>query len=338
MQESLQAYLDNQLPHGKILSIKKYGGGYSNLTYHVQTEQGAFVLRHPPKGANIKSAHDMGREYRVIKTLAPYYSAIPKPIHYCADEKIIGSPFFLMEPVDGLILRGSNPPKESIDFGVASKAFIQNLAQIHQLELPTEDMEGLGKPSGYIERQVHGWIDRYYRAQTETIPDMDHLAKWLKENIQVDPQVAVIHNDYKYDNLVYDPADQSKIRAVLDWEMATVGSPLMDFGTTLAYWAEVNDSKLLYPFNVSWMPGNPSRAALADMYFEETGRPKQDLLFFYLFGLFKVGVIAQQIYARYKQGKSSDKRFEGLIYIVKTCGQQGVLSWKKGKISPHPTP
>ncbi|MCB0705403.1 MAG: phosphotransferase family protein [Saprospiraceae bacterium] len=330
----LQAYLNIQSPElGKIREIRQYPGGFSNLTFSLRTETGTYVLRRPPKGANIQSAHNMEREFRILKTLEPHYKKIPAPVLYCDESEIIGSPFFIMSQVPGLILRGSNPPTQKLDWSKIAHALIRNLADLHQLPLEADTIDQIGKPAGYISRQVQGWCKRYLYAQTDTLEGMDQLSTWLLQHFIEADETSLIHNDYKYDNLVLDPANPEEIRAVLDWEMATVGHPLMDLGTTLAYWAEAEDPKMLYPYNLSWMPGNPDRGELVRQYFEARAMAPRNMEFFYVFGLFKVGVIAQQIYARYKQGNALDKRFEALIHIVRSCGNQGVLALEKGRIS-----
>ncbi|MBR9922969.1 MAG: phosphotransferase family protein [Bacteroidetes bacterium] len=333
-QTALQAYLDKQVPSiDTIREIRQFPGGFSNLTFLLKTSHTDFVLRLPPKGANIKSAHNMEREYKILRAIQPHYTAIPAPVHYCADSSVIGAPFFIMERINGLILRGSNPPKGKLPWTKMAKALIKNLADLHQINLSPETVESLARPEGYIQRQTAGWTKRYFQAKTDDLEKMELLADWIQKHSPKGTKTALIHNDYKYDNLVFDPKDPARIIAVLDWEMATVGHPLMDLGTSLAYWAEAGDPKLLYPYNLSWMPGNPNREEVAQMYFSATGTEPKDLQFYYLFGLFKVGVIAQQIYARYKQGNSKDKRFEALLHIVKACANNGILALEKGRIS-----
>ena len=321
---ALEGYLANHLNGFETpLSVSQFPSGYSNLTYLLKAGQKAYVLRRPPFGANIKSAHDMGREYKVLSSLKPIYKHVPQPVLYCEDESVIGAPFYMMERVEGVILRNKAP--EGMDaspamFEALSKAAVDNLAQLHQIDLEKAGLASLGKPEGYVARQVEGWAKRYHNAATGSVPHMEKAAEWLLANQPDDATPAFIHNDYKYDNLVLDPNNLSNITAVLDWEMATVGHPLMDLGTTLGYWAEANDSPALKPFNLTWMPGNLNRAQVVTRYFEQIGQPEQDVLFFYVFGVFKIGVIVQQIYARYKKGLTKDPRFAQLGYVVEACG------------------
>jgi len=322
----LQNYLQKALDgFDAIKAIQQFPGGYSNLTYLVQTNQGDYVLRRPPIGANIKSAHDMGREYRVLSLLQPVYQKIPEPILYCEKEDIIGAPFYLMERVEGVILRAKPPKNVSLTPELMrglSKAAIDNLVQLHRLDIEKTGLAQLGKPEGYIERQIHGWIKRYYKAETDTIESMNEVAEWMQHHLPEPQPPALIHNDYKYDNLVLHPENLIEIRAVLDWEMTTVGDPLMDLGTTLGYWSEPEDVKNvpLAASNLTYLPGNFSRREVVNYYGEQSGRDVSNILFYYVYGAFKIAVIVQQIYARYKKGLTQDARFANLGQAVQYFG------------------
>ena len=239
--QKLTKYLKNILPDfSDEISIKQFPGGFSNLTYLITEGSKEYVLRKPPFGANIKSAHDMSREYKVLSLLEPVYSKIPKPLTYCGDDAILGSSFYLMERVKGIILRNSVPKGLDLvpkDFKNLSNQTIENLVELHNLELEQSNLISLGKPKGYVQRQVEGWTKRYFKAETDEIKAMNAAAEWMQSNMPSESQITFIHNDYKYDNLVLD-TDTLAIKAVLDWEMATVGDPLMDLGTSLAYWLE----------------------------------------------------------------------------------------------------
>lgn len=334
----LQAYLQDHWPgHECIEELKQFPGGYSNLTYALRTNQGEYVLRRPPFGANIRSAHDMGREYRVLSLLQPHYDKIPQPVLRCTDEGVIGAHFYLMERVPGVILR-NQPPKDielspELMQGLA-KATIDNLADLHQIDIYSTGLSDLGKPAGYIERQVTGWIKRYRKAETDTVPGMDALAKWLPTHQPDDGPPTLIHNDYKYDNLVLDQNVLTRIRAVLDWEMCTVGDPLMDLGTTLAYWIEPGEETPLTTgvANLTWLPGNLTRREVVARYEQHSGRDVSDIVFYYAYGAFKIGVILQQIYKRYVQGHTQDPRFAFLIELVKVFGRQGEQAVAQGDL------
>ena len=321
---ALSAYLTEHLEDfvGPI-TVQQFPSGYSNLTYLLETPKQEYVLRRPPLGPYAPRAHDMQREYRVLSLLKPVYDAVPQPLHFCNDSSIIGASFYVMERVRGVILRRSAP--DGIELTPAlmrrvSEAAVDQLADLHSLDTAAIGLADLGKPDGYVQRQVSGWAERYRRSATDVVSAMDEAADWLAKNVPSAPtRVAFIHNDYKYDNLVLNPTDLTRITAVLDWEMATVGNPLMDLGTTLGYWAEENDHPALKPFNLTWWPGNLTRQEVVQRYAERSGRDVSYVVFYYVFGCFKIGVIVQQIYARYRQGHTQDPRFAGLIHVVQAC-------------------
>ncbi|MDB5210149.1 MAG: aminoglycoside phosphotransferase [Sediminibacterium sp.] len=322
----LNQYLQQQAPQiGEVKSITRFTGGYSNLTYCLQTERSEFVLRMPPAGANIKSAHDMGREFRVLSLLKPHYAKVPTPIIYCESPDIIGSPFYVMEKLSGIILRAHNAPKMNIDeetMHQLSASLIDNMVALHALDIKTTGLEQLGKPDGYVQRQVDGWVKRYYAAETDKINSIDTVAEWIRKNQPREQAPAFLNNDYKYDNLLLDENDLTQITGVLDWEMSTVGDPLMDLGATLAYWFEEGEGDVFKHYNLSWLPGNFTRKEIINRYAEKSRRDLSDISFYYVFGLFKNAVIAQQIYHRWKQGHSSDARFGALLPMIELLGEK----------------
>lgn len=328
--DSLERYLKGVLTgFQSILAVRQFPGGFSNLTYLIETNLGTLVLRRPPFGTHIKTAHDMGREFRVLTSLQPIYGKSPRPILQCDDPEVLGAPFYLMERVEGVILR-NRPPKD-LDLNPQvmkglSEAFIDNLAELHRLDIDSAGLGALGKPEGYIARQVEGWITRYYQAETETIEAMDLLGDWIRTNRVPDENPSLLHNDYKYDNLVLDPENLTRIRAVLDWEMCTIGDSRMDLGLSLAYWIEPEEVNPLAASigNLTWLPGNLNREGLLERYASlKGGKGLEHILFFYVFGLFKIGVIVQQIFYRYKQGHTKDPRFAQLIEAVHWFGARG---------------
>jgi aminoglycoside phosphotransferase (APT) family kinase protein len=337
--DALERYLRSKWPaFESIEGVQQFPGGYSNLTYLLKTNAGEVVLRRPPFGANIKSAHDMSREYRVLSKLEGLFDAIPQPILYCEEESVIGAPFYLMERVEGIILRGNLvkqlkwPPGQMRQ---VSAAAVDMLARLHSIDIEQTGLSGLGKPDGYIERQVEGWIKRYYKAETDKVPAMDALAEWMRANKPTETPPSLIHNDFKYDNLVLQPEPPYAIRAILDWEMATVGDPLMDLGTTLAYWTEPKEAKLmpLAAANLTWLPGNLNRQEVLERYAAQRGIKIEAPLFYYVYGTFKIGVIVQQIYQRYQKGYTQDPRFADLLKAVQYFGQLGVLALEQQKVS-----
>jgi aminoglycoside phosphotransferase (APT) family kinase protein len=313
----------------KVNSIKQYSGGYSNLTYCLTTGKEDYILRRPPAGTDIKSAHDMGREFNVLTNLINHYPLVPKPLVYCEDVNIIGAPFYIMERIPGIILRAHSAPAlgiGSLTFKMLSQQFITNLVRLHAIDIERTQLVELGKPDGYVKRQVEGWIKRYVNAETEAVQFMNDTANWLLKSIPMEQKATFIHNDYKYDNLVLNPADITQIIGVLDWEMATVGDPLMDLGAALAYWSEVGDDPIAKSFNLSWLPGNLTRRQLADQYEQASKRDLSHIVFYYVFGLYKNAVIAQQIYTRWKKGLSTDTRFGGLIEVVRSLSAKAIKS------------
>lgn len=333
----LKVYLETLLPgFDGDLTIEQFPGGYSNLTFLLKTADKEYVLRKPPIGADIKSAHDMHREFNVLTALKPVYNPIPAPILFCDDADIIGAPFYIMERVRGIILRNKAPKGMELTATMMrsiSGSAVDNLVLLHAIDIETSGLLKMGKPEGYIQRQVSGWIRRYFNAETESIENMNSTAEWMQMNMPSDGIPAFIHNDYKYDNLVLDPGNVNHIIAVLDWEMATVGDPLMDLGTSLGYWAEAGDSDALKPFNLTWLPGNLTREEVVERYAATKKTDVPDMLFYYVFGSFKIGVIVQQIFARYTKGFSRDERFAGLIHVVKACAANAQKAIKYDRIS-----
>ena len=332
----LNKYFQQHAPQvGEVKGISRFTGGYSNLTYNLQTDNKEYVLRRPPVGANIKSAHDMGREFRVLSLLKPQYAKIPMPIVYCESAEIIGSPFYVMEKLQGTILRAFNAPKMNMaaeTMHAVSESLVDNLVALHALDIQATGLNQLGKSEGYVQRQVEGWIKRYYTAETDKIETINTVAKWIAPYQPRDQKPGLLHNDYKHDNLILNPADLSQIIGVLDWEMATVGDPLMDLGATIAYWFEAGEGDVLKHYNLTWLPGNFTRKQLIARYAEKSGRDLSDILFYYVFGLFKNAVIAQQIYYRWKQGHSQDPRFGALLPMIKLLGEKAVQAMNTGEM------
>ena len=316
--------------------IEQFPAGSSNLTYLVRVGDVEYVLRRPPFGNTVKTAHDMSREFNVLSKLSAVYAPAPKPLLFCKDTSVIGSEFYLMERRKGLIIRGRIRDAEartlvsarhdlenSQDFRLrVSESFIQNLADLHALDYKSAGLGDLGKPEGYARRQVEGWTKRYFAAKTDEWPELEKAIVWLNENIPADSGAALVHNDYKFDNIMLDPNDLTRIKAVLDWEMVTVGDPLMDLGTTLGYWManDAGDEMLNMPFNPRVLMENISRRELADMYAAASGRDVSNILFYYVFGTFKIAAICQQIYARYVKGFTKDERFADFDQFVGTLG------------------
>jgi len=317
--------------------LLQFPRGHSNLTYLLTVGAREVVLRRAPFGVKVKSAHDMKREYDMLSALEGVYARAPRPIAFCDDESLIGARFYLMERVRGVILRGDEPP-EGVAFSPelmrkTSTALVDNLADLHAVPLLGR-LSSIGHPQGYVARQVEGWTRRYANAKTDAIAGVEAAAGWLARNLPAESGATVIHNDYKYDNVMLDPGDLTRIVAVLDWEMATVGDPLMDLGTFLGYWADRDDPPELRgrAYGPTYLPGSLSRIQIAERYAEKTGRAVGSILFYYVFALFKIAVIVQQIYRRYVEGHTRDPRFASLIDWVRVMAQQSERALAKGRI------
>lgn len=323
---------------GSGVSVSQFGAGHSNLTYLVTVGGREMVLRRAPHGASVKGAHDMRREFDVLSALAPLYSKAPKALAFCDDPSVIGAPFFLMERVRGFVLRSSEAPA-GVDLSAPrmralSEAFVDALAALHALDVSSGPLAALGKPEGYAVRQVAGWTQRWLRAKTEDVPALDSAAAWLAGRVPPAWRPSLVHNDFKYDNLVLDAGDPTRIVAVLDWEMATLGDPLLDLGTTLGYWIDPDDPPEVraLPFGATLIPGNLPRAEVAARWAGRAGRPDADVLFAYVFGLFKIAVIAQQIYRRFAEGATTDPRFAAMLEGVRILGRQSARALERGRI------
>jgi aminoglycoside phosphotransferase (APT) family kinase protein len=336
---ALQPWLAEHLPEmgAAPLTVEQFPGGHSNLTYLLKAGDRELVLRRPPFGSKVKTAHDMGRELRVLSRLWTVYPKAPRALAGCDDPGVIGAPFYVMERVRGIVLRGQKAPA-GVDLDPQtmrrlSEAAVDGLAELHAVQYEAAGLGDLGKPAGYVERQVSGWTERWRGARTDDVPDIDRAAVWLADHLPAESGAALVHNDYKYDNLVLSP-DLGGIAAVLDWEMATIGDPLMDLGTSLGYWTDPDDDPALsaLPAGPTTLPGNLGRAEVVERYAAASGRDVSGILFYYVFGLLKIAVIAQQIYYRYHQGLTRDERFAALIGAVRLLGRAAGQAIDKGRI------
>ncbi len=323
--ERLRQFLDSAGIDGAV-TIRQFPAGSSNLTYLITVATEEFVLRRPPFGNTVKTAHDMRREFDVLSKLSSVYAPAPKPLLFCDDPSVIGAEFYLMERRRGLVIRGRSPLEIESSPELrrsVCRSFIDNFATLHNVDYESAGLASLGKPDGYCRRQVEGWTKRYIAARTHEWPELESSITWLHGNIPAESGAALIHNDYKFDNVMLDPNDLTRVTAVLDWEMVTIGDPLMDLGTTLGYWMspEAGPEMLSMPFNPRVLMENISRSELVGMYAAASGRDLPDMLFYYVFGTFKIAVIAQQIYARFAKGFTNDKRFATFDRFVASLGK-----------------
>ena len=318
------------------LYIEQFSNGFSNLTYLIQIENKELVLRCPPKGA-IKYGHDMGREFKVLKGLNKGFSKAPKAFIYSDDKSIIGAPFYIMEKIEGVILSKNEANKRNIsatEYKKIANKWLDSFVELHKLDFNKIGLGDLGKPNGYVERQIKNWSKQYLNAATEENPKSEKIMDWLKKNMPTNYSHSLIHNDYKYDNVVFRDESWNKIESILDWEMCTLGDPLMDLGTSLAYWTMESDHQMIlqtlnYP---TAKPGNPGRMELVNLYEERSKKKINDLVFYYVYGLFKIAVIVQQIYYRYNKGLTSNEKFKDLNKMTQLMCTIGWQSIQKNRI------
>ncbi len=338
-EENIKRYLleNDLIKDGNAnLEVIQYPTGFSNLTYLLQIDDKEYVLRRPPVGA-IKRGHDMGREYKVLKGLNQSFAKAPTVYAYTEDADITGAPFYLMQKVEGIILTHREARKREVsaeEFPIIANSWLDTFVELHAVDYEKIGLGDLGRPNGYVERQVTNWSKQYLKAATEDIPAAQAVMQWLQDNQPTTYDHSLIHNDYKYDNVVFKDNSWLEVSAVLDWEMCTLGDPLMDLGTAVAYWSMDSDNEMIvkgWPSPTS-LPGNPGREEVVEMYAQKSGRSINNLVFYYAFGLFKIAVIVQQIYYRYKKGLTTDERFANLNQATKLFCMMALQSIKKGRI------
>jgi aminoglycoside phosphotransferase (APT) family kinase protein len=334
----LEPFLRSHFPgEAESFSVTQFPSGHSNLTYSVRLGNREMVLRRPPFGSKVKSAHDMGREFRVLSKLHAAYPPAPRVLLYCDGDPVLGAPFYVMEPISGVILRRDPPPGLAFTPHTArklSESFINSLAHLHSLDYAAIGLADLGKPQGYLERQVRGWIERYHGSKTHDLAQVEQISQWLQQRMPSSKGGTLIHNDYKFDNVVLDPDDITKIIGVLDWEMCTIGDPFSDLGSALAYWIDASDPEELQ--RTRWgptnYPGSMTRAELVQHYALKTGRDLSQMVFYLVFARFKVAVIVQQIYYRYHVGLTKDSRFAAMPDLIKVLLSASWRSAQMGSI------
>src|SRR5271168_1748604 len=314
----LEPYLREKFPNASgDLQIHQYPSGHSNLTYALRLGERELVLRRPPFGSKVKSAHDMSREFRVLAKLHAVYAPAPEVLVYCDDESVLGAPFYIMQPIHGVILRKHLPP----DLGFTpekirqlSESFIDNLIRLHRVDYAAAGLSDLGKPDGYLARQVKGWTERYQGSKTHHYAEVEKISAWMQQHMPVTHSISLVHNDYKFDNVVLDSHDLTKIAGVLDWEMCTIGDSLTDLGTTVGYWVDPADPEELKQnlSDVTTHPGSLARSEVVQHYSKKTNCDTSQIPFYLTFARFKLAVIVQQIFVRYQQGLTKDPRFAAL--------------------------
>ncbi len=319
---AVTAWLATHLPDLQGLpEVTQFAGGASNWTYRLRYPHHDLILRRPPAGTRAKSAHDMAREFHVQQALKPVFPWVPTMVALCTDEAILGVQFYVMQRIPGLILRGRLPATLRLDPHQARQLclnWVDKLAELHAVDVRTPGLAELGKGTGYCQRQIAGWSDRYEKARTWNVPSYAGVRAWLHEHTPADVATCVIHGDWRLDNTVLDPADPTRILGVLDWEMATLGDPLMDLGNALAYWVQADDGFLMRTTRrqPSHLPGMLTRQEVVARYLQRTGRTVDNWAFYEVYGLFRLAVIAQQIYYRYHHKQTRNPAFRTFWILI----------------------
>lgn len=317
----VDAWLQSRVPAlagSPLPEVTRYPGGASNWTYRLRYPRLDLVLRRPPAGTKAKSAHDMARESQILNRLAPHYPLVPEALAYCADPAVLNGDFYVMRRIDGIILRRDPPPDLRLSRDATRRLcsnFIDALVALHRIDPQAAGLGELGRGGGYAKRQVAGWIDRFRKARTGNVPRAEALIAWLQANAPADVASCVLHNDFRFDNVVLDPDEPTRIVGVLDWEMATVGDPLMDLAGALAYWVEAGDDPIFRALRrqPTHLPGMLTRREVVTTYCRKAGIPEigpADWTFYELFGLFRLAAIAQQIYLRYHRKETRNPAFK----------------------------
>lgn len=333
----METFIRDNLPDLQgDLEVQQFPSGFSNLTYMLKSGDREMVMRRPPYGKKAKTAHDMSREYRILTALKPVFPYAPEPLLYCDDPAVIGSPFYIMQRLKGVILRKNIPRGLQLTAEKAAalcENWVDVLVALHGLDYKKAGLGDFGKPDGYIRRQVTGWSARYRDARTDDAPDFEEVMLWLQDRMpDASASACVVHNDYKFDNVVLGPDDPSTIIGVLDWEMATIGDPLMDLGASLAYWVNADDPEEVQLIRTlpTVAPGMFTRKQLVARYLDRTGLALSSFDFYLCFGLFRLAVIAQQIYYRFYHGQTRDKRFGMLIAAVQILERAALKLVREG--------
>ncbi|MEH7249054.1 phosphotransferase family protein [Neobacillus niacini] len=325
-----ESLVREQIPNipDKEMKIKKFSEGYSNHTYLLSFGDWEFVLRRPPLGEIPAKAHDIKREYLILSRLHCVYPLAPKPFFYSDDPAIMGRHFYLMEKKQGVVINEVLPdwygPSEVVGPAL-SKSMIISLIELQQVDYMNAGLMDIGKPDGYLDRQVRNWLNRYRKAKTSEMSGVEELEAWLVKAMPTTHDITIVHNDFKLNNIVLDSIDPTIVNGVLDWELATIGDPMSDFGSVLTYWGEISDPNLGISV-VTNQPGFLSRREMAEMYAKVSGRDISHIHYYVAFGFYKLAVILQQLYDRWKKGASDDERFKDLHIPIGNLFEMANLS------------
>ncbi|WP_406470320.1 phosphotransferase family protein [Streptomyces sp. NBC_01615] len=299
-----------------VPEVRQFSGGVSNLTYLLRYPDGDLILRRPPKGTHRKGAHDMGREHRVQTQLGRLLPHVPRTVALCEDPAVIGTPFYVMRRLLGPIPRKDLPHGVVLDreqTAALCRNVIDLLVDLHAVDLTATGLGDLGKGDGYVRRQVEGWSERYRTARTWNVGGFERVMRWLADNQPADRPHTLVHNDFRFGNVVLEPEDPTRPVGLLDWELATVGDPLMDLANSLGYWVQADDGRDMQAFRrqPTHLPGMMTREEVVAYYCARTGTgmTHREWAWYQVFGLFRVAVIAQQVYQRYLTRQTTNKQF-----------------------------
>lgn len=316
--------------HAELPQITQYSGGASNWTYCLDYPEQSLILRRAPKGTKAKGAHDMGREYRLQSALKPVYRYVPDMLAHCDDNAVIGTEFYVMEKLSGIIPRKNFPKAMTLTPQVTQKIctnVLDCMIELHEVDYQAANLSHLGKGAGYIERQIEGWSERYSRAKTWNVPSGKKVMKWLRANMPNTEQICITHNDFRFDNVVLNANNPTEVIGILDWELATLGDPLMDLGNTLAYWVEQDDGYLaqMSRRQPTHLPGMFTRKQVIYYYLKKREIALDDFTFYEVYGLFRLAGIVQQIYYRYHHNQTNNPAFKRFWifshYLIWRCHQ-----------------
>jgi aminoglycoside phosphotransferase (APT) family kinase protein len=332
IEKYLRSHLSN-LP-ADILTIEQFSFGRSNLTYQLKMGEWEAVLRRPPLGPVAPRAHDMEREYKILKEISPHFGPAPKPYLF-ADERVISTPFFVMERKHGIVLDTDFPegiiPTNEVCRNL-SETMVDHLVELHSIDYTKTRLTEMTKPEGFMERQVIGWIRRYERAETDIVEGVERLKQWMLSNVSESDTPTIIHYDYKLNNSMFNE-EMTKMAGLFDWEMTTVGDPLADLGVAMSYWIEPDDSELLKKgmgkTPITATSGFMTRDEFMQRYAVKSGRDLANMNFYQTFAYFKLAVICQQIYYRWKKGQTKDDRFAHLDTFVSSLIQYALYTAEK---------
>ncbi len=334
--EKLAEYLRLELPkaagqpnppatQSPQLQVEQFPGGHSNLTYLIRFDGAEYVLRRPPFGPVPPRAHDMAREWRVLAAVHPLFPLAPKPLLLCEDASVLGSVFYVMERRHGIVIRTEEPAELADTFDLRARisaSVVDTLADLHAIDVVANGLDALGKPAGFVARQIRGWTERWHGAKTSEVPLMESLAPWLEAHTPADPaRPAIVHGDYKLDNVMLDALQLDRLAGVFDWEMSAMGDPLVDVGILLCYWVHVAPAGDGAVPSVTARPGWFGREQILERYASRTQASLEGIAVYEVFAVFKLAVVIQQIYARYVRGQTDDPRFAALGERVAALAQ-----------------